>query len=67
MKKELLTDALGTLDADIIGDYLATEKKLKKRRAKRRVSVVSAERSAGVRRYSFLYAPSFVCGLCRLW
>ena len=26
MKKELLTDALGTLDADIIGDYLATEK-----------------------------------------
>ena len=35
MKQELLTDALGTLDADIIGDYLATEKKLKKRRAKR--------------------------------
>ena len=29
MKKELLTDALGTLDADIIGDYLATEKKEK--------------------------------------
>ena len=42
MKKELLTDALGTLDADIIGDYLATEKKLKKRRAKRFVSALAA-------------------------
>lgn len=42
MKKDLLTDALGTLDADIIGDYLATEKKLKKRRAKRFVSVLAA-------------------------
>lgn len=42
MKQELLTDALGTLDADIIGDYLATEKKLKKRRAKRFVSALAA-------------------------
>lgn len=31
MKQELLTDALGTLDADIIGDYLATEKKAEKK------------------------------------
>ena len=42
MKKELLTEALGTLAPDIIGDCLTTEKKLKKKRAARFCSALAA-------------------------